>query len=222
MKAIRITHTGGPEVLEWTDVEAPQAGPGQVVVRNAALGLNFIDVYQRTGLYSLALPAIPGNEAAGYVESVGEGVTSVKPGDRVAFVMAPGAYAEASCVPEARVAKLPDDISFETAAAVMLKGLTAGYLVREIWPVQAGDMVLVHAAAGGVGSLLSQWLSHIGVRVIGTAGSEAKAEKAKPTAAKASSCTTMRMSPPGSANSPTGKGSASSTMPSARPCSRPT
>jgi NADPH2:quinone reductase len=176
MRAIQITKTGGPEVLQLADLPLPSPGPGQALVRHHAIGLNFIDTYQRSGLYPVALPAVLGSEAAGVVGAVGEGVTAVKVGDRVAYAGVPGAYAEASLVPADRLVKLPDAISFETAAASMLKGLTTEFLVRQIWPLEKGDTVLVHAAAGGVGSLLTQWLHHLGVRVIGVVGSKEKAE----------------------------------------------
>lgn len=178
MRAVRITRTGGPEVMELVDLPPPAPGPGQALVRHKAIGLNFIDTYQRAGLYPLTLPAILGNEASGVVEAVGEGVEAVKVGDRVAYASIPGAYAEASVVKADRLVKLPDSISFETAAAVMLKGLTAEFLLR-IWPLAKGDTVLVHAAAGGVGSILTQWLHHLGVGVIGVVGTEAKAELAR-------------------------------------------
>jgi NADPH2:quinone reductase len=179
MRAVQITRTGGPEVLELAEVELAQPGPGEALVRHRAIGLNFIDTYQRSGLYPMALPAVLGTEAAGVVEAVGDGVAGVKPGDRVAYASQPGAYAEASIQKADRLVHLPADVSFEIAAAATLKGLTAEYLVRQIWPIEAGDVVLVHAAAGGVGSILTQWLKHVGVRVIGTAGSEAKAEQAR-------------------------------------------
>ncbi len=177
MRAVRITRTGGPEVLELADLPPPAPGPGQARVAHKAIGLNFIDTYQRAGLYPLTLPAILGNEASGVVEAVGDGVETVKVGDRVAYASIPGAYAEASVVKADRLVKLPDAVSFETAAAVMLKGLTAEFLLR-IWSLAKGDTVLVHAAAGGVGSILTQWLHHLGVRVIGVVGTEAKAQLA--------------------------------------------
>jgi NADPH2:quinone reductase len=178
MRAVRITRTGGPEVLELADLPPPAPGPGQALVRHKAIGLNFIDTYQRAGLYPLTLPAILGNEASGVVEAVGDGVEAVEVGDRVAYASIPGAYAEASVVKADRLVKLPDSISFETAAALMLKGLTSEFLLR-IWPLAKGDTVLVHAAAGGVGSILTQWLHHLGVGVIGVVGTEAKAELAR-------------------------------------------
>lgn len=178
MRAIQITRTGGPEVLELADLPLPAPGPGQARVAHRAIGLNFIDTYQRAGLYPLALPAVLGNEAAGVVDAVGDGVETVRVGDRVAYASIPGAYAEASLVKAERLVKLPDSVSFETAAAVTLKGLTAEFLALRTWPLATGDTVLVHAAAGGVGSILTQWLHHLGVRVIGVVGTEAKAELA--------------------------------------------
>lgn len=179
MKAVQITRTGGPEVLEVVDLPEPEPGPGEVRVRHAAIGLNFIDTYQRSGLYPLALPAVLGHELAGVVEAVGPEVGELKPGDRVGSASATGGYAEASVQPAARLVRLPDAISFETAAATLLKGMTAEMLVRRLWPLKPGDTVLVHAAAGGVGLLLTQWLVHAGVRVIGAAGSAEKAELAR-------------------------------------------
>ena len=179
MKAVQIARTGGPEVLEVVDRPLPEPGPGQVRVRHAAIGLNFIDTYQRTGLYPTTLPAVLGRELAGVVEAVGPEVSGLQPGDRVASGTAEGGYAEASVQPARRLVRLPDSVSFETAAAAMLKGMTAEMLVRRLWPVAAGDTVLVHAAAGGVGMLLTQWLAHAGVRVIGTAGSAEKAAAAR-------------------------------------------
>lgn len=175
MRAVQITCTGGPEVLELVDLPTPEPGPGEVRVRHIAVGLNFIDTYQRTGLYPVRLPAVLGREMAGVVEAVGAGVTRFKPGDRVASGSATAAYAEASVQPVDQLVHLPDRIGFETAAAAMLKGMTSEMLVRRLWPLKAGDTVLVHAAAGGVGLLLSQWLAHLGVTVIGTVGSEEKA-----------------------------------------------
>jgi NADPH:quinone reductase len=178
--AIRFHQTGGPEVLAWEEVEVGAPGPGQARVRHHAVGLNFIDVYHRTGLYPTQLPAVPGLEGAGVVEAVGPEVTQVKVGDRVAYASAPmGAYAEARLMPADRLVLVPDRIADEQAAAMMLQGLTAQYLVRRTHPVQAGETVLVHAAAGGVGLILCQWAKHLGATVIGTVGSEAKAELAR-------------------------------------------
>lgn len=179
-KAIRIHETGGPEVLRLEEVEVPDPGPGQARVRQTAIGLNFIDIYHRTGLYPMELPFTPGMEGAGTVEAVGEGVTEVAVGDRVAYAGGPvGAYAEVRLAPAAKLVRLPDDIPEDTAAAAMLKGLTAWYLVRKTYSVVAGETVLVHAAAGGVGLILCQWAHHLGATVIGTVGSEEKAELAR-------------------------------------------
>lgn len=180
MRAVRVQRAGGPEVLELADVEVPTPGPGQVLVRHAAIGLNFIDVYQRTGLYPLTWPTGLGLEAAGLVEAVGHGVSRFKVGDRIAYANGPpGAYAEAHVVAEDRAVHVPDGIPLEIAAGVMLKGMTAEYLVRRTFPVKAGDTILVHAAAGGVGQILTQWAKAIGARVIGTVGSGAKADLAR-------------------------------------------
>lgn len=178
MKAVRITRHGGPEVLELVDAPEPEPGPGEVKVRHRAVGLNFIDTYQRTGLYPVKLPATLGLEAAGEVEAVGEGVTRLKVGDRVVYQGVPGAYADVNVVKADRAVRLPDTIGFDAAAAVFLKGLTAEFLTR-VRPLQRGDWVWVHAAAGGVGSLLAPWLADMGVRVIGAVGSAAKADKAR-------------------------------------------
>jgi NADPH:quinone reductase len=175
MKAIRILKNGGPEVLTLQDVELPVPGPGQAVVRAQAVGVNFIDTYHRSGLYKLPLPSGLGTEAAGTVESVGDGVNTVRPGDRVAYCTAPlGAYAEAHLVPADKLVKLPDGVGFETAAAAMLKGLTAQYLLKQTFAVQPGQTILFHSAAGGVGLIAGQWAKHLGVKVIGTVGSDAK------------------------------------------------
>jgi NADPH2:quinone reductase len=178
--AIRIHQTGGPEVLSWEPVELPAPAAGEATVRHAAVGLNFIDTYHRTGLYPLPLPSGIGLEGAGVVEAVGAGVTEVKVGDRVAYAGGPlGAYAEVRNIPAHRLLKLPDAISFDTAAAMMLQGLTAAYLLRKTYRVQPGDAVLIHAAAGGVGLIACQWAKALGATVIGTVGSAAKAELAK-------------------------------------------
>jgi NADPH2:quinone reductase len=179
MKAIQIEAHGGPEVMRLVELPTPKPGPGQMLVRHDAIGLNFIDVYQRTGLYPGSMPIILGREAAGVVEQVGEGVTRFKPGQRVAYNGELGAYAEYNLVRASHVVALPDAVPSRLAAASMLKGMTAEFLVRRIWPVEAGDTVLVHAAAGGVGTILCQWLAHVGVTVIGTVGSEAKADYAR-------------------------------------------
>ena len=180
-KAIKIYTNGGPEVLKWEDHDPVQPGTGEVRIRHEAIGLNFIDVYHRTGMYPLpALPAIPGLEGSGVVETVGEQVDDVVVGDRVAYAgVPPGAYAQVRCIPAHRLVKMPDDVSFETAAAMMLKGMTARYLIRGCYPVSSGDTILIHAASGGVGSIVSQWAHDIGATVIGTVGSAEKAEKAR-------------------------------------------
>ncbi|WP_397398987.1 quinone oxidoreductase family protein [Phenylobacterium sp.] len=179
MRAIRFETTGGPDVLQAIEIETPTPGPGQILVRHQAIGINFIETYQRTGLYPVKLPAIPGGEAAGVVEALGEGVTRFKVGDRVGTTNASGAYAEASLVRADRAVAIPDGISVEVAAAVLLKGMTTEAFVRRTYPVKAGETVLVHAAVGGVGQIMTQWLKAIGATVIATVGSEAKAEKAR-------------------------------------------
>jgi NADPH2:quinone reductase len=173
--------TGGPEVLRWEDVDPGKPGPGEALVRHEAVGLNFIDVYHRTGLYPLpSLPAVPGLEGAGVVEQIGEGVGEVAVGDRVAYAgIPPGAYAQARCIPAHRLVKLPDRIDFDRAAAMMLQGMTARYLLRGCYDVKKGDTILIHAAAGGVGSIVCQWARLLGATVIGTVGSEQKAEIAR-------------------------------------------
>jgi NADPH:quinone reductase len=178
--AIRIHETGGPEVLRWENIEVGKPGRGEVRLRHTAVGLNYIDVYHRSGLYPIQLPATPGLEAAGVVDEVGAGVTDLAAGDRVAYASPPmGAYAEARLMPADRLIKLPDGISDKQAAAMMLRGMTARYLLRETYRVKRGDRVLVHAAAGGVGLIVCQWAKHLGAMVIGTVGSEEKAALAK-------------------------------------------
>ena len=178
--AIRIHQTGGPEVLQWEEVAVGDPAPGQARVRHEAVGLNFIDTYHRSGLYPLPLPSGLGLEGAGVVEAVGEGVSDFVPGDRVAYAGGPvGAYSQVRCLPAERLLKLPDALSFETAAAMMLQGLTSAYLLRRTYRVQPGDAVLIHAAAGGVGLIACQWAKALGATVIGTVSSEAKAELAK-------------------------------------------
>lgn len=177
--AIRIHENGGPEVLRWEEVEVGRPGPGEVRVRNTAVGLNFVDTYFRTGLYKASLPAIMGAEGAGVVEAVGPRVKGFKPGDRVAYVDPRGAYAESLLRPAERLVKIPTGVSEKTAAAMMLKGMTAQYLLRRTYKVKKGDTVVVHAAAGGVGQILCQWAKHLGATVIGTVGSEAKVALAK-------------------------------------------
>jgi len=178
--AIRIHETGGPEKLRWEEVEVGEPGPGQVLLRQTAVGLNYIDVYHRNGLYKMPLPSSIGSEAAGVVEKVGPGVSEFKAGDRVAYCSGPvGAYAEARLFPAERLVKLPAAIDDKTAAAMMLQGMTVEYLVRRTFPVKAGQIVLLHAAAGGIGLIASQWLKHLGATVIGTAGGPEKMALAK-------------------------------------------
>jgi NADPH2:quinone reductase len=179
MKAIQVQQTGGPEQLRYTDVPVPAAGPGQALVRLTAGGVNFIDVYFRTGLYKAELPFIPGMEAAGVVESAGPDVTEVKPGDRVAYAMHRGSYAEMAAVPAWQLVPIPDGVDERTAAAAMLQGMTAHYLTRSSFPLKQGDTALVHAAAGGVGGILIQMAKRLGARVFGTVSTEAKAKLAR-------------------------------------------
>lgn len=178
--AIRFHKTGGPEVLVWEEVSVGKPGPGEARIRHTAVGLNFVDIYNRSGLYPAQLPSGLGSEAAGVVEEVGSGVTDLKPGDRVAYGASPlGAYSEARLIPADRLLKLPDGVDDKTAAAMMLKGLTTQYLIRQTYRVKAGDTILLHAAAGGVGTILSQWAKHLGATVIGTVSNEEKAKLAK-------------------------------------------
>ena len=178
--AVRIHSNGGPEVLQWEKVEVPEPNAGDVVVRQIAAGLNFIDVYFRTGLYKVpAFPSAIGNEGAGVVEAIGDGVTEVAVGDRVAYCMSLGSYTQRRLIPAKQLVKIPKGISEQQAAAVMLKGCTVQYLIRQAYPVQKGETVLFHAAAGGCGLIACQWLKHLGVRVIGTVGTAEKAELAK-------------------------------------------
>ena len=178
--AVRIRETGGPEKMRWEETALAAPGPGEALIRVAAAGLNFIDVYHRTGLYPVPLPATLGLEGAGTVEAVGDGVSEVRPGDRVGYCVAGlGAYAERRLAPAAKLIPLPDAISFEQAAGMLLKGMTAEYLIRRCRPVRAGEHVLFHAAAGGVGLIACQWLAKLGANVIGTAGDEAKAALAR-------------------------------------------
>lgn len=178
--AIRFHRTGGPEVLQWEEVGVGEPGPGEVRVRHAAVGLNFIDTYHRSGLYPVPLPSGIGLEGAGTVEALGPGVTHLQVGDRVAYAGGPlGAYSEARLIPADRLIRLPDSLSFETGAAMMLQGLTAAYLLRRTYRVQKGDTVLIHAAAGGVGLIACQWAKALGATVIGTVSTEAKAELAR-------------------------------------------
>lgn len=177
-KAIRFDAFGGPEVLRWVDVEVADPGPGEVRIRHKAVGVNFVDIYQRSGLYKVPLPAVAGNEGAGVVEAVGEGVTLVRVGDRVAYAGVTGSYCETRTIKADRLVLLPEEVSFQQAAAMMLKGLTAWYLIRKTYRVQAGDTVVFHAAAGGVGTIALQWLKSLGAKVIGTTGSAEKCELA--------------------------------------------
>ena len=179
-KAIRLAATGGPEVLDYVDVEVGEPGPGEARVRHHAIGLNYIDTYYRSGLYPQALPSGLGQEAAGVVEAVGEGVLHVAPGDRVVYAGGPpGAYSQARVMPAQALVRLPDAISFETGAAMMLQGLTVQYLFTSTYKVQPGQTILFHAAAGGVGLIACQWARALGVNLIGTVGSEEKAALAR-------------------------------------------
>ncbi len=179
-KAVRFHTNGGPEVLQWEDVTVGDPGPGEARVRHKACGLNMIDVYQRTGLYKVTLPAVAGNEGAGLVEAVGAGVVHVKPGDRVAYAGGPpGSCCEVRNMPADRLCILPEGIAFDQGAAITLKGMTVQYLIRRTYRVLSGDTVLFHAAAGGVGLIACQWLKALGATVIGTAGSDEKCALAK-------------------------------------------
>ena len=180
-KAIKIHAQGGPEVLSYEENDPGRPGPGQVLVRHTAIGLNFLDTYYRSGLYAApnGLPLIPGGEAAGKVVEIGEGVDWLKSGDRIAYTTQLGAYAEERVVPADRLVKVPDGVTDEQAAAMMLKGMTAQYLLRRTFKVKAGDTILCHAAAGGVGLILGQWAKHLGATTIGTAGSADKVELAR-------------------------------------------
>ena len=179
-KAIRIHTNGGPEVMKYEDVPTPEPGPGEALIKHGAVGLNYIDVYFRTGLYKApSMPLIIGQEGAGTVTAVGAGVILVKPGDRVAYAGPIGGYATDRVLPADRLVKLPDAISFETGAAMMLQGMTAQYLLRRTYDVQSGQTIVVHAAAGGVGLILCQWAKHLGVTVIGVVSSEEKAALAR-------------------------------------------
>ena len=179
MRAIRIHQTGGPEVLKIEDVDLPPPGKGEVRIRHHAIGVNFLDTYHRTGFYPMRLPLIPGGEGAGEVVDVGAGVKDFKPGDRVVYAGPPGSYAEERNLGAQSLVKLPRGIAYDTAAAMMLKGLTAQYLLRQTYKVKEGDWILVHAAAGGVGQILCQWGRALGAKVIGTVGSADKARIAK-------------------------------------------
>jgi NADPH2:quinone reductase len=178
-KAMRFHKQGGPEVMQHDEVQVGDPGAGQVRIRHTAIGVNFVDVYQRSGLYPMQLPMVAGNEAAGVVDAVGQGVTELKAGDRVAYTGLPGSYCDLRVAPADRMVKLPQGISDEQAASMMLKGLTVHYLIHTTYPVKKGETVLWHAAAGGVGLIACQWLKALGVTVIGTAGSDEKCSLAK-------------------------------------------
>lgn len=177
-RVVAVNTIGGPDVLSVEDWDVGEPGPGQARIRHTAIGLNFIDTYQRSGLYPLPLPFVAGNEAAGVVTAVGEGVTEVKVGDRVCYQGAPGAYAEERLAPVQKLVPIPDGIDDQTAAAILLKGLTAFYLLFKTWPVQEGETILWHAAAGGTGLIATQWARALGATVIGTAGGPEKVQKA--------------------------------------------
>jgi len=180
IQAIRIHAPGGPEVMKWEEVPRPEPDPGEALIRQEAVGLNYIDVYFRSGLYKApTMPLVIGQEGAGAVVAVGPGVTNVKPGDRVAYAGALGGYATERVIAADRLVKLPDGIDFKTAAAMMLQGMTAQYLIRRTYAVKAGDTIVVHAAAGGVGLILCQWARHLGATVIGVVSTEAKADLAR-------------------------------------------
>jgi NADPH2:quinone reductase len=177
--AIRIHQTGGPDAMKWEDVDVPAPGPGQVRLKQHAIGVNFIDTYQRSGLYKMPMPFIPGNEGAGEVVAVGPGVTEFKVGDRGAYAGAVGSYAMERVMPADRLVKLPDSIDYKTAAAMMLQGMTVRYLLRQTYNVGPGTTMLLHAAAGGIGLIACQWARHLGATIIGTVSSADKAELAK-------------------------------------------
>ncbi|WP_050422435.1 quinone oxidoreductase family protein [Bradyrhizobium tropiciagri] len=178
--AFRFYQPGGPEVLKWEEIKLGKPGPGEARIRHTAVGLNFVDIYNRAGVYNVPLPSGLGSEGAGIVEEVGPGVTDLKSGDRVAYGSSPlGAYAEERLIPADRLLKLPDGIDDKTAAAMMLKGLTVQYLIRQTYRVKSGDTILLHAAAGGVGLILGQWAKHLGATVIGTVSTDEKATLAK-------------------------------------------
>lgn len=178
--AVRVHSYGGPEVLRWETIDVPEPGPGQARIRHTAIGLNFIDTYERTGLYPLTLPAVLGREAAGVVEAVGPGVSQVKAGDRVAYAFnSSGAYSEARVLPAERLVRIPAGVDDRQAAALMLKGMTAQMLLRQTYRVRKGNTLLVHAAVGGVGSIVVQWAKHLGAKVIAVVGSATKAQRAR-------------------------------------------
>lgn len=214
-RAIVLRETGGPETLRLEDIAVGAPGPGEIRIRQKAIGVNFHDVYVRSGLYrTLPLPGTPGIEAVGVIETLGEGVEGFVTGQRVGYVSAGyGAYAEARCLPAALAVALPDALSDEAAASILLKGLTACMLVRRVHTIAPGETVLVHAAAGGVGQLVCAWAKHLGARVIGTVGSPAKAEVAARAGADHVVLTVRRISSRASTGSPTGKAWRRPTMP---------
>src|SRR5215468_8944394 len=177
--AVRIHRPGGPEVLQWDSVDVGAPGPGQVRLKQHAVGVNYIDIYQRSGLYKLSLPFVAGSEGAGEVTAVGAGVSEFRVGDRGAYAGAVGGYAEERLMPADRLVKLPDAIDYKTAAAMMLQGMTVRYLLRQTYKVEPGTTMLLHAAAGGIGLIASQWAKHLGATIIGTAGSDEKCKLAK-------------------------------------------
>ncbi len=180
MRAIRFQQAGGPDVLDLVEVDTPAPGPGQILIRHQAIGVNFIDTYHRSGLYPLPLPSGLGSEAAGVVEAVGDGVTRFSPGDLAAYAGGlPGAYADASVVPADRAVRVPDGLDVRTVAAALLKGMTAEFLLRRAYRVAAGETILIHAAAGGVGQIMVQWAKALGAEVIATVGSDEKAARAR-------------------------------------------
>ena len=177
VQAIQFHSTGGPEVLQWEEVTVGDPGPGEIRVKHTAIGLNYIDTYHRTGLYPLPLPHGIGMEGAGHITAIGNGVTDLAVGDRVAYAgPPPGSYAEERLMAASTAVKIPNGVDDETAAAMMLKGMTAQYLIRQTYPVKAGDTILIHAAAGGVGQIVCQWAKSLGATVIGTVGNDEKAE----------------------------------------------
>ncbi|KFJ58040.1 alcohol dehydrogenase GroES-like domain protein [Brucella neotomae 5K33] len=202
INAIRVHRTGGPDVLHYEQVEIGEPGPGEACVRHEAVGLNFIDVYFRTGLYKAAkMPFTPGNEGAGIVVAVGAGVENVRVGERVAYAATPGSYADERILPADRLVKVPDTIDLKTAASMMLKGMTAQYLLRRTFRVEPGQTILFHAAAGGVGLIAGQWAKHLGATVIGTAGSEKRSRLPESMATIMSSIIAAKTSSNGCANS---------------------
>ncbi|MFO1189338.1 MAG: quinone oxidoreductase [Alphaproteobacteria bacterium] len=180
VKAIRIHETGGSEVFRWEDIAVGEPGPGEIRIRQTAIGVNYLDTYHRRGIYPIGLPAVIGNEGAGIVEALGKNVRGLKPGDRIAYGLPPvGSYSEARIIPAWIAVRIPEGVSDQTAAAMMLKGMTAEYLLRRTYRVKTGDTVLIHAAAGGVGLILCQWAKHLGATVIGTVSTDEKADLAR-------------------------------------------